>query len=110
MNLQTILYGDFVPPPVANTRVVFKSGFYGGKSYVEPKTRQTQEKPMYAAVRQLLAKKPRLNINQVSEELGKSFSYTYSILMELKEKKEVGCAPGQKPKKGGNIPVVFFLL
>lgn len=111
MTLQTILFGDFNPPPIAQTRVICRSGFYGGKPYLKPKEPATPtEKPAYKIVRKALAKTPRITTEKLAKSINMSGSYVHRVLCELRDKGEVGCTPGPKPKSGGNTPVLFFLL
>lgn len=110
MNLQTILFGDFVPPPVVSTRVISISGFGDCKRYKPPKgsDKVKPAKPAYAAVHKALSKKPRATTAELAKMIRKSDSYTHRILGELKDMGKVGSVLGPKTKGGGNTCVLYF--
>ena len=110
MNLQTILYGQFTPPPAVHVRrhsILHEPGKpYAGFIAKPPKPNQTEE--FCDKMFDLIKAHPGICLKELNQTLKKAPSYLYRIRNELIEQGRVYGVRGKPPRRGGPVTTLLY--
>ena len=110
MNLQTILYGQFTPPPVIDSRKysMWSNGANPYPGYTPPVNRDTKYKTITPRIIQALTDNPGASRGDLAKILNITTSYLYRAIDFLLEGGLIYGKKG-KPIKGGYQTTVYYV-
>ena len=115
MDLQTILYGQFTPPPVVAVRrhSCWAEPGKAYKNYTPPKkyayaVEDYQNMTSYKMIK-LIEERPGICVKELCTELGRVPSYIYRIRDILLEQKKIITVRGKPPRRGGPVTSLFYI-
>ena len=110
MNLQTILYGQFTPPPAINIRR--HTILYEGKNpplpykHKTPKPNTTDE--FSNKMFELIQAHPGICVKEITETLKKAPSYIYRMRDILFEQNKIYGVRGKPIRRGGPVTTLLY--
>ena len=110
MILQTILYGQFQPPPVMDSRKysMWSNGANPYPGYTPPVNRDTKYKAITQKITKALTDSPGLTRKELTEATGATSSYLHRAVDFLLEGEIIRGVKGV-PRSGGYQSMIYFL-
>lgn len=109
MNLKTILYGQFTPPLVVDSRKysMWSNGSKPYKGYVPPVNRPTRYKAISVVLLQAIKSNPGSSRKELSAITGTNQSYLHRVIEFLIENDAI-YGIKDKPTSGGYRSTIYY--
>ena len=110
MNLQTILYGQFTPPPVGKVRrhTILQDSSKPLPRYVPKTPRPNEQLKSAEKMLRFIRKNPGACARDIQEHLSRAISYVYRIRDILISQNKIYGVRGKPIKRGGPKTTLFY--
>lgn len=110
MNLQTILYGQFTPPPAINIRrhTILHGSDRPYVGFVAKPPKQSELEELCAKMLDLVKAHPGICLKELNQTLNKASSYMYRVRNTLIEQGKVYGVRGRSPRRGGPTTTLLY--